>query len=64
MRKIKFIKSPVGAFNLAYQIGSEAEINEGQANVLVDAGYAVFIGEKEVPEKQIVESPEKPKKSK
>jgi hypothetical protein len=64
MKKIKFIKSPVGAFNLAYQIGMEAEINAGQAEQLVELGYAVFIEEKQTPEKDIVSSPEKPKKGK
>jgi hypothetical protein len=62
--KIKFIKSPIGAFNLAYSVGMEAEFSNGQAQELIEAGYAESIEEKEVPEKQIVESPEKPKQSK
>lgn len=51
MRLVKFIKSPVGAFNLAYAEGMTAEINEGQAEILVDAGYAVYLDSVQTPEK-------------
>jgi hypothetical protein len=53
MKKIKFIKSPIGAFNLAYSVGMEAEFSLYQAEQLVEAGYAIFLEEKEVPEKPV-----------
>lgn len=65
--KVKFIISPIGAFGLAYGEGMEADLNEGQALQLIEAGYAIAIDE-EVKQtavsKEIVESPEKPKKRK
>lgn len=65
MRKIKFIKSPLGTFKLAYGVGMEAEINEGQAAVLVDAGFAIYLDEKQTPEIPTEKStPEKPKRGK
>jgi len=42
METIQFIKSPVG-FGLGYHIGEIAEINENQANELVELGYATKI---------------------
>ena len=42
METIQFIKSPVG-FGLGYHIGETAEINENQANELVELGYATLI---------------------
>lgn len=41
--EIQFIKSPVG-FGLGYHISEIAEINENQANELVELGYAIKIG--------------------
>jgi hypothetical protein len=41
--KIKFLLSPTGKFSLAYNVGEEAQINELQANELVEAGYAEFV---------------------
>ena len=65
--KVKFIISPIGAFGLAYGEGMEADLNEGQALQLIEAGYAIAIDD-EVKQiaisKEIVESPEKPKKRK
>ncbi len=42
METIQFIKSPVG-FGLGYHIGETAEINENQADELVELGYAIKI---------------------
>jgi hypothetical protein len=57
--KVKFKKSPIGAFGLAYAEGMEAELSEGQAIQLIEAEYAVEIEEKEVPEKQVKENRKK-----
>ena len=51
MRTIRFIKSPIGAFNLAYAEGMTAELNENQAEILVESGYAIYLDIVEVPEK-------------
>ena len=51
MRLVKFIKSPIGAFNLAYAEGMTAEINEGQAEILVESGYAIYLDDVQTPEK-------------
>jgi|688.fasta_scaffold133123_2 hypothetical protein len=65
--KVKFIISPIGAFGLAYSEGMEADLNEGQAEQLIEAGYAICIDE-EVKQtavsKEVKETPEKPKKVK
>lgn len=65
--KVKFTKSPIGAFGLAYGEGMEADLNEGQAEQLIEAGYAICIDE-EVKQtavsKEVLETPEKPKKRK
>ena len=53
MRTIKFIKSPIGAFNLAYSEGMEAVLNENQAEILVESGYAIYLDSVEIPEKPI-----------
>ena len=53
MRKIKFIKSPIGAFNLAYAEGMEAELSAHQAEILVEAEYAIYLDSVETPEKPI-----------
>lgn len=61
MKKVKFIKSPITAFRLAYGEGTEGEFSETLANELIEAGYAVeVIGEIETAViKEIVETPEK-----
>ena len=41
--KVKFLLSPTGKFNLAYNVGEIAKINALQANELVDAGYAELV---------------------
>lgn len=58
MIKVKFIISPIGAFGLAYAQGMEAWLNEGQAELLIESGYAIEI-EREVPEKQVTEKRKK-----
>lgn len=42
-KKIKFLLSPTGKYNLGYNAGEVAEINENQAQELVDAKYAEFV---------------------
>jgi hypothetical protein len=41
--KIKFILSPTGQFNLAYNIGEVIKINSIQATALIDAGFAEIV---------------------
>jgi hypothetical protein len=41
--KIKFLLSPTGKFNLAYNEGEVAEFEEKQAAELVEAKYAEFV---------------------
>lgn len=41
--KVQFLLSPTGRFNLAYNIGEVAKINELQANELVEAGFAEIV---------------------
>ena len=55
MPKVKFILSPIGAFNLAYAVGMEAELSDSQAETLIEAGYAELV---ETPEKVVAEKPE------
>ncbi len=51
MIKIKFIKSPVGAFGLAYAENTTHEIEEVLAKELIESGYALLVDEpKEVDE--------------
>lgn len=38
--KIKFLLSPTGRFNLGYNVGEIAEMDEKQATELIDAEYA------------------------
>lgn len=63
MKKVKFIKSPITAFRLAYGEGTEGEFSETLANELIEAGYAVeVVGEIETAVlKEVVETPEKKK---
>jgi len=63
--KVRFLKSPVGMFNLAYVAGEEAIVSEVLAEQMIELGYAVET-ENQI-EKAIVseiETPEKPKKKK
>ena len=39
-KKVKFLKSPTGAFRLGYGIGEIAEIEEKQAETLIEGGFA------------------------
>lgn len=41
MKKVRFTKSPTGAFNLGYHVGDVAELEPKQAAELIEAGYAV-----------------------
>jgi hypothetical protein len=55
--KVKFIISPIGAFGLAYSEGMEADLNEGQAEQLIEVKQTAV-------SKEVKETPEKPKKVK
>ena len=41
--KVKFIVSPTGAYNLAYNVNEEAELPELKAQELIDAKYAILV---------------------
>jgi len=43
MKTLKFIKSPVGKFGLAYKVGTEAELLNEQAEELINAEFAVLV---------------------
>jgi hypothetical protein len=63
--RVKFLKSPVGAFKLAYVIGEEANVNPTIGEEMIDMGFAVEIEyPKETATIQQIETPEKPKKRK
>lgn len=39
--KIQFIKSPTGAFKLAYSVGNKVLMEEEQARELIEANFAI-----------------------
>jgi len=41
--KVKFLKSPTGAFKLSYGVGQEAQIRETLSADLIEAGYAELV---------------------
>jgi hypothetical protein len=41
--KIRFLLSPTGKFNLAYNIGEVAVFNDLQASALVESGFAELV---------------------
>lgn len=41
--KIKFLLSPTGKFNLAYNVNEIASLPELQATELIEAGYAEIV---------------------
>lgn len=43
MKTVKFIKSPVGKFGLAYRVGDEVELLTEQAEELINAEFAVLV---------------------
>lgn len=49
--RVKFLRSPTGAFGLAYSAGQEATIPSELASTLIGAGYAEALGavEEEAP---------------
>lgn len=53
MKTIKFIKSPIGAYGLAYAVGTTGEFETNQANELVENGFAEFC------ESEVIETAEK-----
>lgn len=42
-QKVKFLKSPTGAYKLAYSAGDEATVEKAQADQLVKEGLAVKV---------------------
>lgn len=42
-KKVKFLLSPVGKFNLAYNVGEEGLLPANQADEVVNAKYAEFV---------------------
>jgi hypothetical protein len=60
MKTIKFIKSPVGKFGLAYKVGDEAELTNEQSEELINAEFAILV-ETEVEEKEVVITTKKKK---
>jgi hypothetical protein len=64
--KVKFLKSPVGAFRLAYSEGEEAVVNENLGNEMIEAGFAIEVKQEEVIEtatnKEFKENAKKGKK--
>lgn len=62
--KVKFLKSPVGAFRLAYSQGEEVEVNDTLGAEMIEAGFALEVIEEVVEtatKKEFKESPEKKK---
>jgi hypothetical protein len=62
--KVKFLKSPVGAFKLAYSQGEEAVVNDALAIEMIEAEFAVEVKEEVIEtatKKDFVEVPEKKK---
>ena len=41
--KVRFLLSPSGTFNLAYNVGEEGSLEEKQAAEVVEAGYAEYV---------------------
>jgi hypothetical protein len=46
--KVKFLKSPVGAFRLAYSQGEEVEVNDTLGAEMIEAGFALEVIEEVV----------------
>lgn len=46
MKLVKFIKSPIGAFGLAYAANEIAEIENTQADELISLGFAELLENK------------------
>jgi len=59
MKKIKLLKSPVGAYKLAYVAGEEIELNEALANDLIENKFAIEVESTEVETKELKTTPEK-----
>lgn len=62
--KVKFLKSPVGAFRLAYAQGAEVEVNDTLGSEMIEAGFALEVIEEVVEtatSKEFKEIPEKKK---
>ena len=62
-KKIKFIVSPTGKFQLGYNVGEEAEIDSKQADELIEAGYALEVESKKEASKAKLEEEEARKKA-
>ena len=58
MVKIKFIKSPIGAYKLAYRVGAEASFPEHQADLLISEGFAELVEKETFEIEQAIEEME------
>lgn len=61
---VKFIKNPVGKYNLSYEVGEVVSLPDAQAKELIEDGYALSIGvetaeTKTEPEKAVMPSGKK-----
>ncbi len=45
--RIRFIKNPVGLYNLAYDPGDEVDLPDQQARELIETGHAVPVKEQQ-----------------
>lgn len=57
MKKVKLIKSAVGAYKLAYVAGEEIEVSESLAHDLIENKFAIAI--EEIETKELKSQPEK-----
>jgi hypothetical protein len=54
---IRFIKDPVGKYNLCYEIGQEINLPDSQAMDIIEDGYAILVISKpqNAANKQVIE---------
>lgn len=67
MRSVRFIKNPVGKYNLSYEVGEVVSLSDSLTMDLIADGYAVATDEEPVTIPDNTEAPEvkkakKPKK--
>lgn len=62
--KIKFVKSPVGAFSLAHFENDVVELESKLAAEVIEAGFGVEVIEDSKEESEVSEEEVKPKKKK
>jgi len=65
MKKVKLIKSIIGAYKMAHFAGEEIEVSEALATDMVENGFAEVIeSSEELETKELKSTPEKPIKGK